>query len=390
MGAPPRMLVALLALAACAPAARAEPALTPAEDYSDYSYVRVDPPPAPPGPAALPPCGLGDESRALSGTWRVEGEAVSGKQLPEHTCASTAAQHPERLCSGAAGARGGPYKRAHFAPSECTTPPLADTLRALAPLCGGRRLAFVGDSLNKQNEVAVRCAAEQLAAGAAPGDGPSLAIRDYVTNEYLADNRPCHSNCTDDAFFEREAGVRTRQSQCSRCDADRHPPILVKPQWLADVEAEVNATCALVLGTGAWYTPTKGVPCPEATLQDTLTLLKPLLRNVSAAGVPVLWLGLPPCTRECEPDSGKAWGSFARYDELAARALGGRGGVATFFNVSRATRQRKEEDPAVSMDGLHWCGPGPFSVPRFLMQVVLHALVLQLDARAQQQSPSSR
>jgi hypothetical protein len=137
-----------------------------------------------------------------------------------------------------------------------------------------------------------------------------------------------------------------------------------------------NAT-ALVLNTGAWYSPFHlcgaSVGATDGELDATLSLLLPLLAAWTARGVHVLWQDVPPM-----PDSGGrpefAWEALPRRNAAARAALAAAAPDVTFLNTSAALGALRRLHPRLTSGGMHWCSPGPNSATQFVAARLLHAM----------------
>lgn len=223
-------------------------------------------------------------------------------------------------------------------------------------------IVFIGDSLAGQLSQTVACEA-----GVKRDDWshwPKISTY-HSQSFYLTNSLPCSDKCVDSGW--RQANSRQNQA-CAACPVDGRQQPFSPPTW---AHHDRNA-CALVIGSGAWFSPAKDVTDPVQEYRNMLANIKPLLCNMTR---PVVWLGLPPCAPGCNDkwnNKSNGWYNFADFDQEAASTLAQ---CVTFLNVSAATGARKAVDPAVSSDGLHWCENGHDSVLRFIVKLIFDKLL---------------
>jgi hypothetical protein len=260
--------------------------------------------------------------------------------------------------------------KAVFAP-VCEVPPISLLLQRLQnrmQLAGKHKVLFVGDSLMYQLYHTTHCQLE-LANMSAFG-------LHMVQNFYLRSGIPCNAACS------QESKPRSRLGPCSGCVTSPYTSELDEKNWLNKLLT--NDYYALVISTGAWYNTHKGLADPFEEYKRTHAYLAPRLRDFAARGSKILWVGLPPCGRRCDPAFGAlkasatSFGhtSFDSFDEFAAKHIADLNiKSAHFINVSQATWGRKIIDPGSSPDGLHWCNFNTYSVPQLLLSRIFYKMI---------------
>lgn len=148
--------------------------------------------------------------------------------------------------------------------------------------------------------------------------------------------------------------------------------------WIAKIPR--NAT-ALVVSTGAWYNFWKRLYDPFASFNETIHRIAPILGKFVARGTHVFWLDLPPMPElTTEKQRLFGWYLFPSYNALAKKVLEAHGVI--YIDSSRAVGPRKMFDGNITeWSHLHWCNPGPATIPEFIGQAVLHMLSLILNPR---------
>jgi hypothetical protein len=216
-------------------------------------------------------------------------------------------------------------------------------------------VTFVGDSITKQLYFATRCEAERA------GNFSAQVSFDLLDSRWLW-SVPCPADCA-------AAGGDARAACDDGCASDGGAAARANNEGC--VARVPPATRVLVLGTGLWYNPAKGVADGDAAYAATLQALAPVLRGFLARGVRVLWLDIPPCVKHCTHEpyhrDGEAGKNAAAAAALAAHVPG-----AVFLNTSAATAFRKLHQPSATSDGVHWCSPGRDTVTAFLATQLLH------------------
>ena len=143
-------------------------------------------------------------------------------------------------------------------------------------------------------------------------------------------------------------------------------------------------TKVIIVNTGSWYNQFQGIDNSSWAFTDTLFLLRPIFEDYIKNGTVVVWLPLPPLldlSRDGSSDLFE-WKSFEERNQQAKNDFI-KLGVVYLDGVEIANRYRKENDSSISPDGLHWCNPGPTSIPSFINQAVFHAVAVELHRRQQ-------
>jgi hypothetical protein len=317
----------------------------------------------------LPLCGPSDES--FSGTWRAVRQSSPSVDVLGYCPATLAAirldYQRHYVCEG-----NRTYDIKHFEPSVCRLHALQRTLPELAACLGGANIAFVGDSLMRQQYFSLRCELERVA---------SLSAS-FFDSHYLCAHMPCLTACAMNNTFREQNSERTRNGLCTSCDENGQPraplPIAQEP-WLATLP---NTTRALVIGSGAWWNEAR-VGADESRLYlHMLATVAPALHNLTRAGMHVLWMDIAPQGAKALEHSSYGWQHFGMKNEEARRKLRALAPAVIFMNTSAAMAARRSSEPnSVTTAGLHWCSPGQGTVPAFITQHVAHILLEDCQSR---------
>lgn len=94
-------------------------------------------------------------------------------------------------------------------------------------------------------------------------------------------------------------------------------------------------------------------------------------------GILVFWQDIPPVTSIKKAEYG--WEYFHQLNELASQILRKYG--VHILRTEHAYYARKLLDPKVSGDGMHFCGPGPYSLNTMTFRLFLHSwmTLIKLD-----------
>lgn len=232
-------------------------------------------------------------------------------------------------------------------------------------------ITIVGDSLANQLKVAIECLAEYYA--------PNLHLSEqYIYSTYLRNDLPCWSQClSDEKYLTQQKKVHQKNGH-HHCEGCPHGNLTSafedKFAWIKLIPP---STKVLVLNGGAWYTKGSIDSDSDAVYRDTLTSIATILRQFISDGIDVYWYEIPPSLPSIDGAIQSSWerATYAKKNEFAKRVLDGTG--VTYLNytlaaVSRKTEEKTRYNTAVSLDGLHWCSPGPFAFTRTILESVLH------------------
>ena len=90
----------------------------------------------------------------------------------------------------------------------------------------------------------------------------------------------------------------------------------------------------------------------------------------------VVWVGIPPVPKSDQNRKKLRHDKFAFYmrkNDFAKEILEPLGVIV--LDISRLTEPRQLADEAITVDGYHWCSPGPTAVTSFINQLAFHAIV---------------
>lgn len=325
----------------------------------------------------LPLCGPSDDS--FTGTWRAVRQSSPPVDVLDYCPATLAAirldYQRHYVCEG-----NRTYDIKHFQPSLCRLHALQRTLPELAACLGGANIAFVGDSLMRQQYLSLRCELERVAS--LSGGGTLELSASFFDSHYLRAHMPCLPACATNNTFREQNSERTRNGLCMSCAENgkpREPLPIVQEPWLATLP---NTTRALVIGSGAWWNEAR-VGADESRLYlQMLSMLSPALNNLTQAGMHVLWMDIAPQGAKALEHSSYGWQHFGMKNEEARCKLRALAPAVIFMNTSAATAARRSSEPnSVTTAGLHWCSPGQGTVPAFITLHLAHILLEECQSR---------
>ena len=315
----------------------------------------------------LPACSKAAD--AFAGVWEFSGETDihSAQYCPKSWEAGLTWSTKQYGCAGSVPGllHQFAYPIAEFIPTECTIHPASDTLPIVIGQCFARRqpeILWVGDSLTNQLLTAFRCELERAGVG---------IVTPFVQDFWLTTRLPCSWKCENTSFLHENRA--SQAMECYACHNDTGLPNSHYSELVGWRRRLTNKTCALVIGAGAWYTPAKLGERADVSVEWARTLAE-LTNVLSELKIPVFWLGLPPC------QGGRAehhWNELWRLDLAAKNTFSGTN--VQFLDTSLFSRSRKEANSTISADGLHWCNPGRSTIPKLMIDRLLHLLQVQLS-----------
>jgi hypothetical protein len=266
--------------------------------------------------------------------------------------------HPESeyLCSERS------FPVAHFLP-RCQVQTVLEAAPALRSCLTRGKIHFVGDSINVQQHVATRCELEHA--------GLESLLSEYQHwSPLLRSDLPCSSRCSENTFFSANV-----EGRCKQCDISGkrspHLPLLSEKWYVNAQDARV-----LVISAGIWYNAFQlGAGSDVHQLYaETLAEIAPLLQGLVDRGMRVYWLDIPPRPDQIPGErSDYEWDYFGPRNEQAAQVLQASAPGVVFLNTTAATLPlRSLRGLGQSINGPHWCSPGPDSAPGLIARHLLH------------------
>ena len=100
------------------------------------------------------------------------------------------------------------------------------------------------------------------------------------------------------------------------------------------------------------------------------------MKKIVDNGIKLFWIGIPtvPMNDGNRKRKGINWAYYTSKNEEARKKVEAAGGI--FVDIAPSTEQRKLADDLITIDGYHWCNPGPTSITSFINQVIFHLLAL--------------
>jgi hypothetical protein len=283
------------------------------------------------------------------------------------------------------------YSKAIYSPkNKCKILSLNDTSTYFHNIYDSKHIVSVlGDSLSGQYYIALRCSLEALHL--------NYNIDSYYNVElFYRPDLPCDETCLINKTF-RDEEIPKFRNQCLACrDGILHPMSeyslnsdkIPDTNWLKLIPKN---TKILVLGGGAWFNYFHGLINATQTYIEALHYIGPFLKDFKVSyGMDVYWMSLPPVfyndlingftnstNNRTTPlnyvEKQYEWQLFEEKNILAKQIL-----ITydvTVLDTWKAMLDRKHHDINIAegVGGrLHWCNPGPYSIPVWLNQLVFH------------------
>ncbi len=100
----------------------------------------------------------------------------------------------------------------------------------------------------------------------------------------------------------------------------------------------------------------------------------PSIEQLVRQGVKVYWISIPTIPHnDGNRKKLRREGEFEYYsskNDLARKAIENVG--AFFLDITDVTNTRRLSDESITIDGYHWCNPGPTAITSFINQAVFH------------------
>lgn len=258
------------------------------------------------------------------------------------------------------------YYSAKYSPYNCDIRSLSTSLKLLQ----GKHLTFIGDSLMGEIYIALSCTAERL------GLHNSITFQ-FIHELFLRPDFPCDSKClTNSTFREQEihSGLINACFQCTNGTKTYfNQSYIHNPKFWPSKVLSSNTTSVLI-SIGAWYNYYHLMYQPLHMYRQTLIRNIPIFHHMKRLGILLYWLDVPPMPT-CYESWCKlfGWELFEEFNQIARELLEPNGVI--FLNTSQITKPRKDYDLNITDPfRLHWCNPGPDTIPELLNQIYLHLL----------------
>jgi hypothetical protein len=262
------------------------------------------------------------------------------------------------------------YYSASYSPFQCALRSINHSLKLLE----GKHLVFIGDSLMGEIYISISCLAERM------NLHDSLTFQ-FIHELFLRPDFPCDPQCITNSTFRRQQINSGLIHSCFQCPNGTkiyfNQSYVSNPKYWPQKVKTSKATSVL-LSVGAWFNYYHLMYQPIAIYKQTLLRNVPIFHHFKRLGVLFYWLDVPPM-----PSCNEAWCKlfgwelFEQFNIIAREILEPAGVI--FLNTSQATKERKDFDLNITDPfRLHWCNPGPDTVPELLNQFYLHLLTHHL------------
>ena len=104
----------------------------------------------------------------------------------------------------------------------------------------------------------------------------------------------------------------------------------------------------------------------------------PAMKRIVNSGVRLFWVSIPtiPGNDGNKKRKNIDWDFYSAKNSYAKKSVDAAGGV--FVDIAEVTEKRKVSDDLITVDGYHWCNPGPTAITSFINQIVLHLLAVDV------------
>ena len=171
---------------------------------------------------------------------------------------------------------------------------------------------LIGDSLMAQLYISLLCLSEQY--------GFPVTRLKFSSELFMRPDIPCKDQCLTNATFLREAGTGILYNPCAACKNGVRTSFNESffrsgKGWPSQISPR---TTTLLLGSGAWHHD-------PVVYEEMLCGIRNFLSTLTAKGVKVYWLDLPPMDMYAttEPDKYEyfGWNKFNSYNKKSREIL---------------------------------------------------------------------
>lgn len=224
-------------------------------------------------------------------------------------------------------------------------------------------IVFVGDSLGGQVALAAMCDLEKENLD----DKTKIT---YLEDHFLRNDLPCNPKCTNVTFLSQHLDVSPYPCQACPDPLKPRPRFDTKSKdwWPNRLPAD---TFIVILNSGVWYSNMKDFVDDTESLEKeyerTLRITKQGMETLKKAkNVIPLWVPLPPVQEREQANKKYNWELFEGRDKKANALF-----PNEIVEVNAAIRARKQVDPFVCSDNMHYCNPGTATIPSFIFRAAM-------------------
>ena len=239
-------------------------------------------------------------------------------------------------------------------------------------------ISFVGDSLSGQMFIGSGCLIERY------GYFHNFNLQ-FILSVTLRNDSPCNDKCNDSAW--RSEAYTFNSHACDGCGPN-YTRVAYNPRdpraWNMQLQDNVNV---VVVGSGEWY---KNFNFPDEDYLATMQLVKPILKELIARGVLVVWLPLPYVHGG---DPKYQWDYYEVKNEMARHTFADID--VLYFDMNKYTRSRMRhghqhncrkkkklkngEDGAIMYNmQIHYNNPRATSMNVVMFETMMHFISLKL------------
>lgn len=320
-------------------------------------------------------CNLGN---IFNGSWVFEaGEASSYVMCPKAEQTSIGIDEASYLCKS--------YRAAEFnRDNGCRALSYESISSILGKHLREKEVFYIGDSLGTQQYLAALCDMEKV--------NSTLKINFLGEATFLPDV-PCDSRCGDDGGVFLRHWLKVHPRLCLACPTGKPTKYTrenVTDSWMKKLNTSKAGVA--IFNSGVWYNWLHGYGRFPVHSFDSTTVYKTMLEHIMPSieqlvrqGMKVYWISIPTIPHnDGNRKKLRREGEFEYYsskNDLARKAVENTGAV--FLDITDVTHSRRLSDESITIDGYHWCNPGPTAITSFINQAIFHLVAYDFLTKEQ-------